>query len=128
MSALQLSATEVEDLFGISCRFQCKRPVLIHDDSVATHLYHIAQEAVNNAIKHGEAENILIRLTAGGDRGRLLIEDDGKGIAKVNASSHGMGLHIMQYRSGMIGGTLEIKRGKTRGTIVTCIFPMKERE
>ena len=38
--------------------------VLIHDDAVATHLYHIAQEAVNNAIKHGHARNILIRLTA----------------------------------------------------------------
>ena len=36
--------------------------VLIHDDAMATHLYHIAQEAVNNAIKHGHARNILIRL------------------------------------------------------------------
>ena len=44
-----------EDLFGISCSFLCEKPVLIHDDSVAEHLYHIAQEAVNNAIKHGEA-------------------------------------------------------------------------
>jgi PAS domain S-box-containing protein len=128
MSALELWADEVEDLFGISCRFQCERPVLIHDDSVATHLYHIAQEAVNNAIKHGEAENILIRLAAGGERGRLLIEDDGKGIAESSASSRGMGLHIMKYRSGMIGGTLEIKKSKTRGTTVTCIFPMKERQ
>ena len=128
MSALQVWAAEVEDLFGISCRFHCKRPVLIHDDSVATHLYHIAQEAVNNAIKHGEAENILIRLTAGAERGKLLIADDGKGIAKVGALSRGIGLHIMQYRSGMIGGTLEIKRGNAKGTIVTCIFPMKGRE
>jgi len=57
MSALQLWATEVKkDLFGVSCRFQCERPVLINDDSMATHLYHIAQEAVNNAIKHGNAQ------------------------------------------------------------------------
>ena len=54
MSALQLWAGEVQDLFGVSCRFQCEMPVLIHDDAMATHLYHIAQEAVNNAIKHGE--------------------------------------------------------------------------
>ena len=46
MSALQLWAAEVEDLFGVSCRFRCERPVLIQDDSMATHLYHIAQEAV----------------------------------------------------------------------------------
>src|ERR1700733_10664703 len=104
MSALQLWAVEVEDLFGISCRFQCATPVLIHDDSIATHLYHIAQEAVNNAIKHGEAGKIVIQLTAGQGRGRLVIKDDGKGIAEGVAGSRGMGLHIMKYRSGMIGG------------------------
>ena len=62
MSALQLWAAEVEDLFGISCRFQCDPPVLIHDYTMATHLYHIAQEAVNNAIKHGDPRKILIQL------------------------------------------------------------------
>ena len=40
------------------------RPVLIYDDTMATHLYHIAQESVNNAIKHGHARNIQIELTA----------------------------------------------------------------
>jgi nitrate/nitrite-specific signal transduction histidine kinase len=39
-----------------------------------------------------------------------------------------MGLHIMKYRSGMIGGALEIRRGDPRGTVVTCTFPVKERE
>ncbi len=53
MSALEQLAAEVEDLFGISCRFECDQPVLIHDNDAAMHLYHIAQEAVNNAIKHG---------------------------------------------------------------------------
>jgi PAS domain S-box-containing protein len=126
MSALELCAAEVEDLFGISCCFQCEDPVLIHDDSVATHLYHIAQEAVNNGIKHGEAGKILIQLTAGPEWGRLVIKDDGKGIANGGAGSRGMGLHIMKYRSGMIGGAIEIGRGAERGTIVTCTFPMKE--
>ena len=82
MSALQLWAAEVEDLFGVSCRFQCESPVLIHDDTMATHLYHIAQEAVNNAIKHGEPRKILIQLTAEQGRGTLVIKDDGKGITE----------------------------------------------
>src|SRR6201999_1783587 len=73
MSALQLWAAEVEDLFGVSCRFQCETPVLIHDNTMATHLYHIAQEAVNNAIKHGEAQTILIRLAEDQGRGMLTI-------------------------------------------------------
>ena len=127
MSALQLWAAEVEDLFGVSCRFQCETPVLIHDDTMATHLYHIAQEAVNNAIKHGAPRKVLIQLSAEQGRGTLLIKDDGKGIAENPANTQGMGLHIMNYRAGVIGGTLEARRDTTRGTIVTCSFPMRER-
>jgi PAS domain S-box-containing protein len=127
MSALQLWAAEVEDLFGVSCRFQCETPVLIHDDAMATHLYHIAQEAVNNAIKHGDARKISIQLTAESGRGTLLVQDDGIGIPDNHADAQGMGLHIMKYRAGMIGGVLEIRRDTTRGTIVTCIFAVKDR-
>jgi signal transduction histidine kinase len=101
--------------------------VLIHDDSVATHLYHIAQEAVNNAIKHGEAGKILIQLTAGPGRGKLTIKDDGKGMPDGLDNSSGMGLHIMKYRSAMIGGALEIRSSKARGTSVICSFPVKDR-
>jgi PAS domain S-box-containing protein len=128
MSALQLWATEVEDIFGIFCRFECGTPVLIYDDAVATHLYHVAQESVNNAIKHGHAHNILIRLTEENGRGTLLINDDGSGIAENRGNSQGMGLHIMNYRAGMIGGTLEVAPDRVQGTTVTCTFPMKPGE
>jgi PAS domain S-box-containing protein len=124
MSALQLWAGEVEDLFGISCGFECETAVLIHDDAMATHLYHIAQEAVNNAIKHGHARNIRIQLSAENGWGTLLISDDGTGIAEERASSHGMGLHIMSYRAGMIGGRLDVRPSRPHGTCVTCMFPM----
>jgi signal transduction histidine kinase len=124
MSALRLYAREVEDLFGISCGFQCEEAVLIHDASMATHLYHIAQEAVNNSVKHARARNILIRLFCGEREGTLIIRDDGVGIQRPLAPHSGMGLHIMNYRAGMIGGTLEIRREQPRGTIVTCRFPV----
>jgi PAS domain S-box-containing protein len=125
MSALQLWATEVEDIFGIACRFECETAVLIYDDAVATHLYHIAQESVNNALKHGHAHNILIRLTADSSRGTLFVQDDGSGIAENRGNNQGMGLHIMNYRAGMVGGTLEVSPDPVQGTSVTCIFPMK---
>jgi PAS domain S-box-containing protein len=125
MSALQLWAAEVEDLFGISCRFECECDVLIHDDAMATHLYHIAQEAVNNAIKHGHAQNTRIHLAAEMGWGTLLIADDGSGIPEDRGNSHGMGLHIMSYRAGMIGGRLQINPNTPRGTAVTCNFPIK---
>lgn len=124
MSALELWAAEVEDIFGVSCRFECPTPVLIHDIASATHLYHIAQEAVNNAIKHGGARNIVLRLFAENGSGTLLIVDDGSGIPDDRQNSLGMGLHIMSYRSAMIGGRLEISRNATQGTTVSCVFPL----
>ncbi len=51
----------------------------------ATHLYYIAREAVNNAIKHGHARQILIRLAADDDQGVLTIEDDGGGIGDIGS-------------------------------------------
>lgn len=124
MSALQQWAGEVEDLFGVSCRFQCFTPALIHDDTVATHLYYIAREAVNNAIKHGHPRQIVIRLAADERRGALTIQDDGCGISNLVPGNKGMGLHLMNYRARMVGGSLEVQPVPAGGTIVTCLFPV----
>ena len=69
MSALERWSGEVSDLFHVSCHFECPDPVLIYDETQAEHLYHLAQEAVNNAIKHGKARNITIRALAVNGRG-----------------------------------------------------------
>jgi PAS domain S-box-containing protein len=122
MSALQQIATEVEDLFGICCRFECHEPVLISDVSAATHLYHIAQEAVNNAIKHGNARDVLITLSRMDGSGALTIRDDGVGFSAAPANGAGMGLHIMRYRASMIGGVLQVERDDGGGTRVSCLF------
>ena len=68
MAALQNWAGEAEDLFQISCRFDCDDVVLIHNRGAANHLYRIAQEAVHNALKHGRAREIVIGLTTSGNR------------------------------------------------------------
>ena len=125
MSALQVWAGEVEDLFGISCRFLCFLPVLIHDDTVATHLYYIAREAVNNAIKHGHASQIIIRLAADQEQGALTITDNGSGIKEATANNAGMGRHLMSYRARVIGGALDIQGVAAGGTAVTCLFPIQ---
>jgi PAS domain S-box-containing protein len=127
MSALRLFAEEISDLFAVNCCFECEQAVLIHDDATATHLYRIAQEAVNNAIKHGHAANISIRLGRGETEGTLAVRDDGAGIDRTPAPHAGVGLHIMNYRAGMIGGTLDIRREQPRGTSVTCRFPVPTR-
>lgn len=124
MSALRLYAGEVKDLFRIDCHFLCETPVLIHDTSMANHLYHIAQEAVNNAIRHGHASEIIIHLFSGDCEGTLMVRDNGVGLDRRRGPSVGMGLQIMNYRAGVIGGNLEVRREIPGGTSVTCRFPI----
>jgi PAS domain S-box-containing protein len=126
MSALQLWSAEVQDIFGVTCRFRYKTPVLVEDVTMATHLYYIAQEAVTNAIKHGKPRNVLIELKAEQNKGTLLIKDDGKGIALPSGNTEGMGLRIMNYRASVIGGVLEVRPAAERGTTVICSFPVKQ--
>ena len=127
MSALTRCAEEMQDLFRITCRFECGAPVLVYDVSVATHLYHIAREAVNNAIKHGHPSHIVIGLSAENGEGTLSVQDDGEGISEIPANHAGMGLNIMNYRANMVGGSLDIRKNFTGGTSVVCIFPLRSR-
>lgn len=126
MSALTRYAEETQDLFRITCRFECGVPVLVYDVNVATHLYHIAREAVNNAIKHGHPSHIVISLTAENGEGTLSVRDDGEGISEIPANHAGMGLNIMNYRANMVGGSLDVRKNSTRGISVVCIFPLRD--
>ncbi len=123
MSALQELAINTEKIFRVACRFDGDPPVLVSDYPAATHLFRLAQEAVSNAIKHGQANRILIRLRQ--ERGRLALSiiDNGSGFPTQIPKSKGMGLRIMQSRAGMIGGTLAIERNTAGGTSVTVAAP-----
>jgi PAS domain S-box-containing protein len=125
MSALQRRADEVQDVCDVDCWFRCETPVLIDDVSVATHLYHIAQEAVNNALKHGKPRMISIQLSAEENAGTLIVDDNGTGFQGAPAKHSGLGLGIMSHRASMIGGSLDVRRTEPRGTRVTCTFPVR---
>ena len=120
-AALLRLAVNAERLFGIRCTFEEVGSVLVDDNSVATHLYRIAQEAVSNAVKHGRAEHVRISLASGRGRVRLRIQDDGLGFPEqLDEERRGMGVRIMHYRARVIGATLEIADGLDGGTTITC--------
>jgi two-component system CheB/CheR fusion protein len=124
MSALLELATNTEKIFHVQCRCDFDEPVTIHDHSVATHLFRIAQEAVSNAIKHGRARRIVIALRNSAGRITLSINDNGTGLRKPPANrKKGMGLRIMQSRASMIGGTMAIEPNPKGGVSVTCGIP-----
>lgn len=123
--ALADLAARTSELHRIACRFECPRPIAGSDNQTAMQLYRMSQEAVTNAVKHGHARNILIRLGTEGDRTVLRVIDDGSGFAvaaqKQNVS--GTGLRIMRYRAQLIGAQLEISPARPHGTIVSCSVP-----
>jgi PAS domain S-box-containing protein len=122
MSALERLAQEVEDLFQVSCCFECDPPVLIRESEVGTNVYRIAQEAVNNSLKHGQPHHISIRLERVPEGLRLTVDDDGTGL-DTRRPVQGMGLLIMGYRAKIINGVLDVRTGPHGGTSVSCRFP-----
>ena len=120
MAALAQLASQAEQMFQIQCQFECDRPVLVTEPAIATHLYRITQEAVSNAVKHGKARRVHIRLRATSERIILLVKDHGVGLPKTLPKDKGMGLRIMQYRAGIIGGSVVVKRDPEGGTSVLC--------
>ena len=123
--ALAHLVEHMETISHISCHFEARHVVTIQDDEVATHLYRIAQEASTNAFKYACARNLTISLVVYDKHGILRIEDDGVGISdSALTSRRGMGLQTMSYRADLIGGQLNVQRGREKGTVITCTFPL----
>jgi signal transduction histidine kinase len=121
-SGLEELAETTQARSGVSCQFSCEEQILIDDTVAGNNLYRIAQEAINNALKHGHCKSISIGLGAVDEEVILTVKDDGVGFPDVMDHSTGMGLHIMNYRAKMIGASLDIRRGADGGTIVICSF------
>jgi PAS domain S-box-containing protein len=120
-SALEELAASVETAFQVRCVCSFPKPVPVRDHSMANHLYRIAQEAVQNAVKHGKPKTIRIALRELARRVELRVEDDGVGFPrKPRRRKAGMGVQNMQARADIIGASLDIRPGKQGGTLVTC--------
>lgn len=109
----------------VTCHFTYRGSAVVEDNIEATHLYRIAQEAVNNAQRHGKANCIHISLSASKKHIALRVSDDGIGmdlpaLQQSGQFNRGMGLQIMGYRANVIGAKLTFSVGKDQETIVSC--------
>ena len=86
----------------------------------AGHLYRIAQEAINNALKHAAPSEIRIGLEC--KDGVLVIEvdDDGEGFDETATAADGIGLRVMRYRARLMESDLEIGSPPAGGTRISC--------
>jgi PAS domain S-box-containing protein len=96
---------------------------LTFDLKARNHLYRIAQEAVQNALKHSGARTIEIELRVRLGGIRLSISDDGRGFLPEAVVGTGLGLRTMRFRASAIGGKLLIGRGSKSGNSVVCEVP-----
>jgi two-component system, chemotaxis family, CheB/CheR fusion protein len=123
-NALRDLAAQASVNTNIKCHFKAARGVRVPDNTVALHLYRIAQEAVTNAVKHSDAKNILISLDRNSIHTCVTVQDDGKGFVPKRRGK-GLGLHMMRYRANALGGELKVERRRTGGTEITCVIPTK---
>jgi PAS domain S-box-containing protein len=118
--ALGKLAEDIQTATGVSCRFTSGASVEVKDRATAVQLYRVAQEAVNNAVRHAQARHITIRLERVNRRLELSISDDGKGFRPDNGTHEGFGLRIMRYRAAMIDCDLRVDSVPGKGTVVRC--------
>jgi signal transduction histidine kinase len=125
--ALQIGLAELTGrmnaLGRVRCHFDCPQPVAVTDRFVAGHLYRIAQEGVNNAVKHAEAKHVTVSLKQAGGLLSLEIIDDGSGFARNK--SRGLGLGVMQHRARVIGGELHVTSKRGAGVRILCQIPLR---
>ncbi|MCW1924944.1 sensor histidine kinase [Luteolibacter arcticus] len=122
-TALRDLARSTSKHTGIRCTAEVSGKPSHLDKAASIHLYRIAQEALNNAVKHSAASSIAIRFATFGDDFELAVEDNGHGMIRGTRTNGGggMGLHIMDYRARAIGAELDISPGKDGGTRVRCV-------
>lgn len=89
---------------------------------VSVQLYHIAQEALTNAVKYSRAETIEITLRKESSELVLSVLDNGTGFEC--GKTDGLGLLIMQYRANVAGGRLSIVSERGKGTSIICRVPL----
>jgi signal transduction histidine kinase len=121
-------AEDVTARAGVKARVQMQVTGTNHplDPVVDRELERIAREAVVNAARHGDAENIVLRLEFEGSMFGMEIRDDGRGFAGTPAdgSSGHFGLTGMRERAAAIGATLAVESGASEGTRVRLMLPL----
>jgi len=126
IDALGELANRTAALGRVDCRLECAPSVLVEDSTVSAHLFRISQEAVNNALKHAQADEIVIRLSRRNGALRLEISDNGKGLAQIKKPGQGIGLQVMKHRATVMGAALEVNSSPGKGVTVICILPRKD--
>ncbi len=126
VDALGELARHTTEYGRVDCVFESHQGIQIKDGAVARHLFRIAQEAVNNAVKHAGATRLQMKLFNEAEAVYLVISDNGKGLPRSGEPGRGIGMQVMKHRAGMIGAELSVKSKPGSGVTVLCVWRMGE--
>ncbi len=125
VAALRARLSAVEERAGLPTRISVegerRLPLAIEEE-----LYRVAQEGLNNVVKHARSQNVFIHLQYDEHAVCLTLEDDGIGFdADMASRDGGIGLRGMQERVHRMGGQLSIESAPGRGTRLRAMIPIK---
>ena len=122
-TALEELAESSSRLFNVNCMFSTEPGVAVEESRTKVHLFRIVKEAIANAVRHGAAKNIWIRMGVDGGKLNLSITDDGKGFSAAEDHS-GMGMLTMAHRVKTMTGTIRVESAPGEGTRIYCEIPL----
>jgi len=115
---------KIEVSYTVRCNFYYSK-ITTEDTDIILNVYHITQEAINNSIKHGNANQIQVKLYEKPDSIILEVIDNGSGLHQNDeTTTKGLGMHIMRHRCIMLGGSLEYSSEPNGGTKVVATLPL----
>lgn len=122
--ALQHLAQEMKTRFELAMELEAPPELPHHSPEQVVQVFRVVQEAASNAVKHGAATALRVAMEVEPGRMRVSVIDNGSGFPVEAARSEGIGLHIMNYRARMLGGTLTLNNGAGKGAVVRLEYPV----
>jgi signal transduction histidine kinase len=123
IGALRQRLNMVEKRAGMDVQMETP-PVLSLPKTLEQELYSLAQEALNNALRHANARSLLLRLRRHGAAVELVVQDDGGGFdPDTLPASGGVGIRGMNERVEKLGGRLVVESAPGQGTMVQVRIP-----
>jgi signal transduction histidine kinase len=121
--ALNQLARQTRTRFAVEFVLDLPRKLPPHSPEQIVQVYRIGQEAISNSVRHGSAKTIRLIIGAAGTGLQMSIEDDGKGFPASSARPEGIGMHVMQYRARVLGGSIKFKNLTPTGASVQLTYP-----
>ncbi|MCX6304770.1 MAG: sensor histidine kinase [Bacteroidetes bacterium] len=117
--------SETEEHSGLRIHFEAKGNFDDLDKKIKTYIYRLTQEALNNIVKHAEANDVRVYLTRIPERLTLVIRDNGKGFSPESVGKDGgNGIHNMRERASLLQGQIDIQSAPSKGTTITVNVPI----